>query len=115
MDEPGGIEYRSRTDGIQPPGFPPQADARSCGSFAGGGAEDRHRHEDEEAEPQLAPAVPGLLYKLGTMQAAAHRHEDAVASFRAALQEDPQYGEAAEALAASEAALDRKGTLPESP
>ena len=67
------------------------------------------------AEPQLDHDVPGLLYKLGTMQAAAYRHEDAVASFRAALQEDPQYGEAAEALAASEAALQRRGSRPEAP
>ncbi|HEU5324182.1 MAG TPA: hypothetical protein VFX28_25500, partial [Methylomirabilota bacterium] len=67
------------------------------------------------AEPQLAHAVPGLIYKLGTIQAAAYRHVDAVASFGAALQQDPQYAEAAEALAASEAALRRKGTRPEAP
>ena len=56
-------------------------------------------------DPLLRQNLPLLFYTLGSMQAAANRHQEAVASFRAALAEDPGYGEAARELAASERAL----------
>jgi hypothetical protein len=63
-------------------------------------------------DPIVEIAMPVVFYRLGTMQAAAGRNVDAVVSFQEALKRDPQYGEAAEGLAASEEALRRQGGAP---
>ena len=53
-----------------------------------------------------------MWLQTGLLQARAGRHADAVASFRAALAKEPGMGEAADALAASEAALRQEGSRP---
>ena len=83
--------------------------ARVC---AGRGQMDRAAAEMNEvieiarADSLLKQHLPVLLYTLGTMQASADRHEEAIVSFRAALAEDPDYGEAARELTASERAVE---------
>jgi len=56
-------------------------------------------------DERLSGRLPEMFYRRGEIQAAAGRHADAVASFREALDLDPEYGEAAAALEASSRAL----------
>ncbi len=58
------------------------------------------RHDE-----QFSDNLPEMYYKRGEIQAAAGRHSEAAASFRKALEMDPQYGEAAEALEAETRAI----------
>jgi hypothetical protein len=68
--------------------------------------------EQGRGDPGVQAAGSVVHYKLGRMLAATGNHAEAAASFREALAMDPTYGEAAEALEASEAALRRQGKTP---